>query len=203
MRAALCKAGPRSPAHLRLEGEIKDHRVCHQTGRRGRPGQWEPRPPGAGSKGRAPKGSGRGPLITARGLRPAARRGESRVLKANGLRPAEAPGPPPPPVPDKLAPFISLPFFPPLPRPPARQTGLWGFPALADPPSPLPRVPPRQRELKGTPRRPQRRDTGSPSRRPGAGEAPVEPQPPEGLPETVGDPLWPWSCRAQRFFFNF
>lgn len=109
---------------------------------------------GRRSKARAQKGSGRGPLITARSLRPAAR-GERRVLKAAGLRPAAAPVSTADASSRQTHAFHFPPFFPsfsPAPRTPDRTPRL-----------PSARRPPAERAQRGSPETPEK-GPGIPSR---------------------------------------
>lgn len=106
------------------------------------------------SKARAQKGSGRGPLITARSLRPAAR-AERRVLKAAGLRPAAAPVSTADASSRQTHAFHFPPFFPSFssaPRTPDRTPRL-----------PSARRPPAERAQRGSPETPEK-GPGIPSR---------------------------------------
>lgn len=190
MRAALCKASP-TPLPTSDWG-IKDHRVCHQKRMRDRQGQWEPRPTGAGSKARAQKVSGRGafnycPQPQSRGSRGEesfeGRRAPSRRGACVHRRRQF-------PTNSRLS-FPSLFSLLFLGPPHARQ----------DSQAPQRSPSPGRESSKGLLGDP-REGTRDPLEGPGAGGAPV-PQQPEGLPEAVGDPPWPWSRRAQRFFLFF
>lgn len=143
---------------------------------------------GRGSKGRARTGAA-GAFNCCCGLGPAAR-GEA-LLKAAGLScrgarvPADASSRQP-------RAFHVPAFLPRSPRPPARRPDS-GAPGPA-----APRGDPKG--LLGDPGD----GTRDPPEGPGAGgPGPPAPQQPEGLPEAVGGPLWPWSRRARRFFKIF
>lgn len=86
------------------------------------------------------------------------------------------PCPPPAPVPDELAPFISLPFFPPFSRPPTCQTGLPDSPGLAVH---------QRRELKEALGDPEE-GTGAPLKGLEAGRAPAHRQPGKGCGRDPG-----------------
>lgn len=103
------------------------------------------------------------------------------------------PCPPPAPVPDELAPFISLPFFPPFSRPPTCQTGLPDSPGLAVH---------QRRELKEALGDPEE-GTGAPLKGLEAGRAPAHRQPGKGCGRDPGAHRGRDAAEGGDFLFYF